>query len=408
MPFEREAPLYLFLAALAAGCMHLSAPVPFGAGFEMIKIAENLAAHGAFANPFGAAETGPTAVNPPLYPFVLAVVMKVFRTQQATMIGAAVINIIANSVTATLLPRVSKLFYDDIRPGVVASILWIAIAQLMPAWDVGLTAAVLLVFCLVSSRPEAAVRPVAHGILVGGLFGCLILLNPSTLLIGAPWVAYLATRGNAPWATVAKYCGTVMLVGFLMSSAWMLRNRFALGAFVIRTNLGMTLNSSLNDCAEPSLTETELNGCYQRHHPNTDLGEASLLRAIGEPRYDDARVKDAWKWVAAHPDRFRELMFMRFWMFWFPSVDLNSLQRVAISLATILSLPGLLLTFRRRWALASYVLAVISLYPLMYYLVVAGARYRYPILWLSLLLAGYAVCWIWQRAWSLHQRVRAA
>jgi hypothetical protein len=38
-----------------------------------------------------------------------------------------------------------------------------------------------------------------------------------------------------------------------------------------------------------------------------------------------------------------------------------------------------------------FVLAVGAIYPLMYYIVVSDVRYRYPILFLSLLSAGYFI-----------------
>lgn len=58
-------------------------------------------------------------------------------------------------------------------------------------------------------------------------------------------------------------------------------------------------------------------------------------------------------------------------------------------LITALSLPGLILMAKRREAVTIYILAVSAIYPLMYYVVVSDMRYRYPVLWLSLLPTGY-------------------
>jgi len=60
-----------------------------------------------------------------------------------------------------------------------------------------------------------------------------------------------------------------------------------------------------------------------------------------------------------------------------------------------LSLPGVVLMVRRREAVAVYILTVSVIYPLMYYIVVSDMRYRYPVLWLSLLPAGYLVREVW-------------
>ena len=58
-------------------------------------------------------------------------------------------------------------------------------------------------------------------------------------------------------------------------------------------------------------------------------------------------------------------------------------------LITGLSVPGLVL-MAWRCERATYFLAVLLVYPLMYYVVVTDMRYRYPILWISALAAGYA------------------
>jgi|SRR5271166_2841708 len=54
-----------FLAALLVGCLQLTSPKNFGPGYEMVAVARNLAMYGAFANPYFALPTGPTAANPP-------------------------------------------------------------------------------------------------------------------------------------------------------------------------------------------------------------------------------------------------------------------------------------------------------------------------------------------------------
>lgn len=66
-------------------------------------------------------------------------------------------------------------------------------------------------------------------------------------------------------------------------------------------------------------------------------------------------------------------------------------NRTAYAIWTItgLSLPGLVLMARRRELVTVFVVAVLAIYPLMYYVVVSDMRCRYPVLWLSLLAAGY-------------------
>jgi hypothetical protein len=63
----------------------------------------------------------------------------------------------------------------------------------------------------------------------------------------------------------------------------------------------------------------------------------------------------------------------------------------SIWLITALSFGGLWLMMRRRLPVAGFVAIVFLIYPAVYYLLQSSVRYRYPVLWLSLLPAGYAL-----------------
>src|ERR1700742_4935239 len=53
------------------------------AGFESAALAQSIADHGEFSNPFYSLNTGPSAHLAPLYPAYLALFIKVFRSDQA-------------------------------------------------------------------------------------------------------------------------------------------------------------------------------------------------------------------------------------------------------------------------------------------------------------------------------------
>jgi hypothetical protein len=388
--------LALLAGGGVAGIIYMTTHViPFGKGFEMVSLAENIARHGSFGNPFAVLDTGPTAANPPLYPFLLALVIKVFRVPEFVIFMATLGNIIANALTANLLWRISVAFVGDWRTGVAAATLWILSSQLTPSWDVGYTVVALLAFCLLTaetiSKPKFAVAGVVAGLLASALF----LFNPSTILIFVPWIGWLAYRHRENLKQAVQYCCVVLGVLLLIGAAWGFRNQHQLGKFVIRTNLGMTLYASDNDCARPSLIASEADNCYQAHHPNTSLVEAQLLKNLGEVKYDQLRRNDAIEWMRTHPTHVRRLTLARVRDFWFPIADKNLFQSVVIWLSTLLSIPGLILMMRRRAQVIPFVLFVLLIYPLMYYIVVSDVRYRLPILWLSLLPAGTFLVWCW-------------
>jgi hypothetical protein len=169
-----------------------------------------------------------------------------------------------------------------------------------------------------------------------------------------------------------------------------------------------------------------LNGCYQERHPNTSVREAETLMTIGEANYDREQKRTTLAWIAAHPASFFHLTIARFWQFWFPALETippmlgraetgyfptpdfmqewirhqNALV-YSIWLATALSIPGILLMLRRSQPVSVFVVGALAVYPLLYYVVVSDIRYRYPVLWISLLPAGYFLTWAVDRARSM-------
>jgi hypothetical protein len=400
MVAARKANISLLLLAGAgiAGLYSMTTNViPFGKGFEMVALAKNLAFHGAYANPFPVLATGPTAANPPLYPFLLAVVFKVFRSEDLVVFVATLANILANALVALLLPRISVLFYRDMRPGVAAAVLWILASQLMPSWDVGFAVPTLIIFCLITAATIEKLRFQIYALVSGLLAAALFLFNPSTVLIFLPWIAFLAYRHRRAPKQTAAYCCLVFSVLIAAGLFWGFRNQQQLGKFVIRTNLGMTLYASDNDCARSSLLSSEENNCYQSHHPNTSVQEAQLLSTLGEIGYDRLRVNAAKAWIRTHPGPFLRLTVARVRDFWFPIPGEHPFKAGVIWLATLLSVPGLVIMSRKRLEMTALVLFVLSIYPLMYYIVVSDVRYRLPVLWLTLLLAGFFLVQLWDR-----------
>jgi hypothetical protein len=393
---------WLFAAGGAVGLFDMATrAVPFGQGFEMCTLADNLARHGAFANPFYLLPTGPTAANPPLYPLLLAILIKLLHADAFVTLSATLGNILVNAATAALLPRVSALFYGNPIPGALAAILWLLSVRLMPAWDTSYTVAGLLLFCLVANASAcAAVRqskPILLAALAGLLASALFFFNPSAMLIFLPWIAWLLFFGRAPLRRRIVFSSVILAILALSAFAWTYRNYRQLGHYVVRTNLGMTLYASNNDCAQPSLLDDEANGCYLSYHPNTNLHETQLLHDMGEVAYDRMRTASTSAWIQSHPGPFLRLSAARLRNFWFPPLNEGGFHSVVIWIATLLSIPGLVLMARHRQPILLFILTPLCLYPLMYYLVVSDVRYRYPILWLSLLPAGYGLQWLFQR-----------
>lgn len=377
----------------------------FGDGYEMAATARSLAEHGEFANPFAPHMTGPSALAPPLFPFFLALLIKLLRHPAYIVEAAVLTNIAVNALIAGLLPHLSSAFYGDSRPGALAGVLWLFCMPLLPQWDVSFTVAGLIAFCLVAwdtvARRDWKFRASAAGLLAG----LVLLLNPAAATVVVLCVGFLFLWRRVGWR-YALQCGSVMVLACALPvMPWVARNYRLWHAFLIRSSFGINLFVSNNDCAGSSLFQETRSGCFQATHPTGSESEARLLRSMGEVPYDRLKKSEALAWIASHRRRFAQLTAARFVDFWFPDPVADPFRCYATWAVTLLSLPGIALMVRRREPVTILVLAIWLIYPLVYYIVISCDRYRYPILFTSLLPAGYAVATLAARMRTASVRV---
>jgi len=382
----------LFMLAIVWGLFQLLFPAGFGfgAGWETIAIARELVRDGVYGNPFHAGASGPTAVIAPFYPLYLAGLMKLLGYTPAFAMTASIAAILAQAFHAALLPRLSLMFFGEIRAGIFAGLLSVFALRLMPQWDATFTACGILLFLLHAS--PATWRTTVTGGMGAGL---LLLTNPASILITGSWMAYLCLQRRSSLFRIAGFGAAV----FLTALPWMVRNYSTLGTFSVKDNFGMTVYASNNDCASSSLAASSASKCYDGKHPNSSAIELGILKQLGEARHNGVRVRDTVLWVRSHPEAFVRLTTLRVLDFWFPPLGEPRYPTFVIWAATALSVPGLFLLFYRSIPVSWYVVAVAMSYPLLYYIVVSDVRYRYPLLWISLLCAGYCLSWIskWRR-----------
>ncbi len=401
---RRFVQLGLGLFAGAVGCYQFLHQMGegFGRGFEMAAVARNLVAYGTYGNPFAPAVTGPTALVPPAYPLLLAGLIKLSGSLVWMALAANGLNILANALIAALLPRVSEVFFGDWKPGAFGGALWIFAMRLMPQWDASCTIAGLLLFCLLTAGTIGRAPDRGRAVAAGLLGGMLSLLNPATLTVFLPWAAFLLYRRAVGARYAARYGAAFLLTLALCNVPWVARNYRIWHALVLRTSFGITLYSSNNNCAESSLARDAAHGCFQATHPVASQAEVALLNQVGEVQYDRNRAAAAWDWIRSHPARFRRLTGERILEFWFPDPIVSAYTAYGIWAITLLSIPGIVLMARRRQPVTLFVLAVWLVYPVMYYIVVSCDRYRYPILWTSLLPAGYGLAALLRRPGADH------
>ena len=199
-----------------------------------------------------------------------------------------------------------------------------------------------------------------------------------SLLLLAGW----RNRRRAP---VLAMCLGAML---LTVAPWSIRNRLLVHTLSVKDNFGTALYVSNNDCARPSLIGSL--DCHGIYHPFGSMAESRAVRDMGEAAYDRSRLAMALDWIGHHRPAFARLTLWRVVQFWCPSTEYGS-YAVACWIVTLAGAWGLLLLRRRNPFFFRLCLAVFAGYPLFYYVVISDVRYRYPILWLSLLAYGYAL-----------------
>jgi hypothetical protein len=127
---------------------------------------------------------------------------------------------------------------------------------------------------------------------------------------------------------------------------------------------------------------------YLAQGPTGSAMERVKVRTMGEVAYNAEKLKLAEAWIRLHPRRFLVMTLERIRYFWFPSM-VRPWQTAGEALVTTLGLWSL---FSRGWRgptrnLALLSLVVFAVYPLVYYITVAGLRYRFP-------LEGLLIFWI--------------
>jgi hypothetical protein len=126
-------------------------------------------------------------------------------------------------------------------------------------------------------------------------------------------------------------------------------------------------------------------------HPRTEETEAAKLRAMGEIAYMRQARTEAVQWVRENPGDFLPLTLTRIAYFWLGPLH-DPPMAFWTTLLTLLAVAGAWRALPRMTGPQRAVTLIpLATYPLIYYVMAYMARYRIPIEWILLLLAGAAV-----------------
>ena len=361
------------------------AAIPFL--FESGHIAHSLATGHGFGSPFRI-ETGPTAWMTPLYPLLLADLMRLFGGYTfATYLAAVTFNILASSAVCIPLFFAAQRIAQD-KPGgmkLAAATAWLwaifpnaILLTFQSLWDTSLSAflgAWLLWATLRVTDSKSRLEWGAYGF----LWGIALMTNASFLSLLPLLLAWAAWRTKA-WKNAALLAGVVVLC----CVPWTVRNYAVFHTLVpLRSVLGLQLWVGNNPQAKVQW--------LGENHPIHDSAEREKYVQMGEIAYMEEKRRAAVSYIFTHPAREAELIGGRFVALWTggslsPLHDfLNSRSAwfryvLVFNIATALAaLWGMIRLFRARNSFAFPVSMFVVVFPWAYYMTLALPRYRSPI-----------------------------
>ena len=353
----------------------------FSFGFEMGRIGRAIATGQGFANPFDGI-TGPTAWEPPLYPYLIAGVFRITGVYtHASALILLTINSIFSALTSIPIFLIARKCFSE-KVAVWTAWMWALLPSVMFwctrwVWETSLAALLMAVIFWLTLYLEVAngYRP---WICYGVLWGVAALTNTSLL-------AFLPASGLWAWyrraRTQKKSIAGVVLASLFFAatiSPWLVRNYETFGKFIfIRSNFGAELRLGNG----PGATGIWM----QWLHPTQDPLELRRYARLGEVAYVAARKREALDFIRADYVRFAWISVKRFIYYWGGLPRLSQIPALApfknsVFLAsTVLAFWGLGRALRKRQHGAWLFLWLILSYPTIYYFVFPHPRYRHPI-----------------------------
>ena len=318
-------------------------------------IARWIIANHTFSSPFHDAH-GPTAWLAPIYPGIVAGMFFIFGVQTpASALAVMCFNSICSAGTGVIVYQIGKEIHSE-QAGVFAGWMWalspyVAILPYI-LWDTALSALVGGLALLLTMRLTSSTK-VADWSVCGATWGVAALVNPA-LVTPLPILAlWLSDRGSRWRQVFVMAVFTAMLI-----VPWTIRNYVAFREVMpIRSN---------------GLTEVYFANCGFGTHP---LGPSMEYQNLGEAAFTAQASRRAGEYIRTHPVTFVDDSLWRAIRFWIYPVNFWPLS-VVIDLG---ALAGLIVVFRKSREVALPLIAVLAVYPLIYYASQVVSRYRHPI-----------------------------
>ncbi len=362
----------------------------------------NVARSVALGNGFGSVfrtDTGPTAWLTPVYPLLVAGIFRVFGVfTERSFFVVVLLNIFFSTAACVPIFQVGKRI-SGIGVASGAAWLWAVFpnAIVIPyewVWDTSLSA-LLGATILWATLELAESRKLRDWCAYGLLWGLALMTNPSLgsllpFLLG--WaVCRVREAGFLRWKK-PLLCGAIVI---LCCVPWTIRNYTVFHKFIpMRSNLPFELWIGNNEVFDENSRDVLARvTSYEQVRMYSNLGEMAFL---------DDKWQEALQFMRTHRRLELELTRRRIVAFWmgsetparsFLGTDSNFIRGIFLLnlLATVGTLSGIVVLWRRRRTFAFPVTVIPVVFPLLYYVTHASLRYRHPIDPVILLLTAIAI-----------------
>jgi 4-amino-4-deoxy-L-arabinose transferase-like glycosyltransferase len=384
---------------------HPPSILPFG--LEICSIAAHIVRGQGYSSPF-MRDTGPTAWVAPMYPYLVALVFRIFGifTQASSFVIISLQCVMAGLTCVTI----HALGIRTIGKNLALWAAWIfAVSPIFFRWPVSwiwdfTLSALLLSLALIISVDAAEHGAKKYWVLLGMIWALIALTNPALLAVlpfSFAYVTYTNFQQSRAWLKSLVASAVVFAV---LVSPWLIRNdlvfahpvffrgnawfEFYLGNYHFSNGLG-----------------------FSGKHPTNNPAELDRYAAMGEWKYLQWAKDESLKFVREYPREFITLSLHRAMWFWDGTPLLywsaewwKPWEFWPLSCLAWLGLLFLITRRPRGWIL--YV-AVLVVYPIPYYLIYPVAKYRHAIEPEMLLLSVYFGSIVWSELRAIvHRRTR--
>lgn len=353
----------------------------FSFGWEMGRIGRAIATGRGFSDPFDR-YTGPTAWEPPLYPYLVAGIFRIAGVYtHRSALALLTINSVFSALTSIPIFLIARRCFSE-KVAVWTAWSWALLPWVMYwstrwVWETSLTALLLALIFWLTLNLEEIEDPRAW-IVFGLLWGVAALSNTSLIAFlpaSGLWACYRRQQNQRSFFTR----GVLAAAFFAATIApWLIRNYQTFGKFIfIRSNFGVELRLGNGPGADGTWMSWV--------HPSQNLVEMRRYEQMGETAYVAERKREALQFIRADYRRFAGISVKR-WIYYWTGLPRSSAIPVLAPFknsifvaSSVLAFWGLGRALRTHQRGAWLFLWLVLTYPTIYYFVFPHPRYRHPI-----------------------------